>query len=80
MDGGLVKEYMFKATETLFPEKTGTSENYRLSANTVAEHVSDLAGDVLWQLKGKCKDFKAYSIAAGERTDTADIRQLYVFI
>jgi hypothetical protein len=42
--------------------------------------VNDLAGDIQCQLKEKCKDFVAYSIAIDENTDVTDIAQLAVFI
>jgi hypothetical protein len=37
-----------------------------LSANTVADRVNDLAGDIQCELKEKCKDFVAYSVAIDE--------------
>jgi hypothetical protein len=40
--------------------------------------VNDLAGDIVCQLKEKCKDFVAYSIAIDESTNVT--AQLAVFI
>jgi hypothetical protein len=42
--------------------------------------VNDLAGDIQFQLKEKCKDFVAYSISIDKSTDVTDIAQLDVFI
>jgi hypothetical protein len=39
-----------------------------------------LAEDIQCQLKDRCKDFVAYSIAIDESTDVTDIAQLAVFI
>jgi hypothetical protein len=61
-------------------QKTHLFKTISLSANTVADHVNDLARDVQCQLKAKCKDFVTYSIAIDESTDDTDIAQLPVFI
>jgi hypothetical protein len=42
--------------------------------------MNDLAGDIQCQLKEKCKDFVAYSIAIDESTDVTDIAKLAVCI
>jgi hypothetical protein len=42
--------------------------------------VNDLAGDIQCQLKEKCIDFVAYSVATVESTDVTDMRSLlFVF-
>jgi hypothetical protein len=69
-----------KAAEILCPEKQHLFKTISLSANTAADRVSDLAGDIQCHLKVKCKDFVAYSIAIDESTDVTDIAQLAVFI
>jgi hypothetical protein len=69
-----------KAAEILCPEKQQLFKIIRLSANTVADRVNDLAADIQCQLKEKCKDFVAYSIAIDESTDVTDIAQLAIFI
>jgi hypothetical protein len=75
-----VKECILTATEILRPEKQHLFQTISLSANTVAVRVNDLAGDIQCQLKEKCKDFVAYSIAIDESTDVSGIAQLAVFI
>jgi hypothetical protein len=42
--------------------------------------VNNSAGDIQCQLKEKCKNFVAYSIAVHETLDVTDIVQLAVFI
>jgi hypothetical protein len=51
-----------------------------LSANTIADRVNDLAGDIQCQLKEKYEYFVAYSVEIHENTDVTDIAQLAVFI
>jgi hypothetical protein len=69
-----------EAAEMLCPEKEHLFETTSLSANTIADRVNDLAGDIQCQLKEKCKDVVAYSIAIDESTDVTDIAQLAVCI
>jgi hypothetical protein len=59
-------------------QKQQLFKNISLSANTVAERVNDLAGDIQCELKEKCKNCMAYSIAMDESTDVKDIAQLAV--
>jgi hypothetical protein len=79
-DGEYVKECIMKAAEILCPEKDHIFKTISLSANTVANRVNDLAGYIQCQIKEKCKDFVAYSIATDESTDVTDIAQLAYFI
>jgi phosphopantetheinyl transferase (holo-ACP synthase) len=79
MDGEYAKECIMKAAEILCPEKQQLFKNISLSANTVAERVNDLAGDIQCQLKENSKYFVAYSIAIDEGTDVKDIVQLAAF-
>jgi hypothetical protein len=69
-----------KAAEILCPEKQQLFGNINISANTVAECVNDLAGDIQCQLKEKCKNFVVYSIAIDKSKDFKDIAQLAVFV
>jgi hypothetical protein len=43
-----------KAAEILCPEKQHLFKTISLSANTVADHVNDLVGDIQCQLKEQC--------------------------
>jgi hypothetical protein len=79
-NGEYVKECIMKAAEILRPEKQQLFKTISLSANTVADRVNDLAGDIQRQLKEKCKDFVANSIEIDESTDVTDIAQLAVCI
>jgi hypothetical protein len=79
-DGEYMKECVMKAAEILCPKKQQLFKNISLSAKTVAKCVNDLAGDIQCQLKEKCKNFVAYSIAIDESTDVKDIAQLVVFV
>jgi hypothetical protein len=69
-----------KAADILCPEKQHLFKTISLSANTAADRVNDLAGDIQCQFKEKCKDFVVYSISIDESTDVADIAQLAVCI
>jgi hypothetical protein len=69
-----------KAADILCPEKQHLFKTISLSANTVADRVNDLTGDRQCQLKEKCKDFVAYSIAIEESTDVTDVAQLAICI
>jgi hypothetical protein len=80
MDGEYVKECVMKAAEILCPKKQQLFKTISLSANTVVDRVNDLTGDIQCQLKEKCKDFVAYSVAIDESTDVTDIVQLAVFL
>jgi hypothetical protein len=80
MDGEYVKEYIMKAAEILYPEKQHLFKTISLSANTIADRVNDLAGDIQCQLKENLKDFVAYSITIDDSTDVTDMRSLlFVF-
>jgi hypothetical protein len=69
-----------KAAEILCPESNSFLLNISLSANTVAERVNDLAGDIPCQHKETCKNCVAYSIAVDESTDVEHSAQLAVFV
>jgi hypothetical protein len=77
-DDDFVKEFILKATEILCPEKQQLSKSVSHYANTVADRINDLAGDIQYQLTGKCKDTVAYPITTGESTDIMDIVMLAV--
>ena len=71
---------MLKAAETVCPEKRQAFVNISLTRNTVADRISDLAGDLDNQLKRKVKSFIAFSVAIDESTDITDVVQLAIFI
>jgi hypothetical protein len=79
-DGEYVNGCIMKAAEILCPEKQQLFKSISLSANTVAERVNDLAGDIQCQLKEKSKNFVVFSIAIDESTDVKNIAQLAVFV
>ncbi|XP_017770200.1 PREDICTED: general transcription factor II-I repeat domain-containing protein 2-like [Nicrophorus vespilloides] len=79
-DGEYVKKCMIKAVEILCPEKVKLFHAINLSANAVANHVNVFTEDEQLQVKEKCKDFVAYSIAIEENTSVPDHLQLAVYI
>ena len=77
-EGEFVKKCMLQAAHIVCPEKKSQFNNVSLSANTVAEHISDLSSDFYDQLREKAKCFGAYSVALDETTDIADTFQLAI--
>jgi hypothetical protein len=55
-------------------------QSLSLSANTVAERITELSSDIYDQLRGKARVFTAYSVALDESTDKTDTAQLAIFI
>ena len=62
------------------PEKKGQFSNISLSANTVAERISDMSGNIYDQLREKAKHFNSYSLARDESTDVTDTAQLAIYV
>jgi hypothetical protein len=62
------------------PEKQQVFKNVSLSANAVAEIVNDVAGYIQCQLKEKCKNFAACSIATDDSADVKGIAELSVLV
>ncbi|KAF7249505.1 General transcription factor II-I repeat domain-containing protein 2A [Varanus komodoensis] len=79
-DGEFIKECMLQAASIVCPEKKGQFSNITLSANTVAERISDLSGNIYDQLCEKAKHFHAYSVALDESTDVTDTAQLAIYV
>lgn len=79
-EGQFIKDCMLKVADILCPEKKSLFNNLSLSANTVAEQISELLSDIYDQLSGKSSDFTAYSVALDESTDKTGIAQLAIFI
>ncbi|KAM6972592.1 general transcription factor II-I repeat domain-containing protein 2-like [Aplochiton taeniatus] len=79
-EGEFIKNCMFKACDTVCPDKRQLFANVSLSRNTVAERVDQLSTNLKEQLMEKGKYLIAYSLAVDESTDTTDIAQLSIFI
>ncbi len=56
-EGQFMKECMLKVADILCPEKKNLFNN--LSANTVAERITELSSDIYYQLRGKAIVFTA---------------------
>jgi hypothetical protein len=79
-EGEFIKNCMLKASSIVCPEKRSQFCNISLSANTVAERISDLSGNIYQQLCEKAKQFHAYSVALDESTDVTDTAQLAIYV
>lgn len=79
-EGEFLKMCILQAASIVCPEKKGQFSNISLSANTVAERISDLSSDIYDQLCEKAKCFSVYSVALDETTDITDTAQLAVFV
>nr|XP_021321998.1 LOW QUALITY PROTEIN: general transcription factor II-I repeat domain-containing protein 2B-like [Danio rerio] len=71
---------MLQAASIICPEKKGQFSNLSLSANTVAERISDMSSDIYHQLCEKAKCFDAYDVALDESTDITDTAQLTIYV
>ncbi|XP_073681619.1 general transcription factor II-I repeat domain-containing protein 2A-like [Garra rufa] len=79
-EGEFVKKCILQAASIVCPEKKGQFSNISLSANTVAERISDLSNDIYDQLCEKAKCFSVYSVALDETTDINDTAQLAMYV
>lgn len=79
-DGEFVKQCMLQAANIVCPEKKELFGKISISANTVAERISDLSGNIYDQLREKAKHFHSYSLALDESTDVTDTAQLAIYI
>lgn len=79
-EGEFVKKCILQAASIICPEKKGQFSNISLSANTVAERISDLSSDIYDQLCEKAKCFSVYSVALDETTDITDTAQLAMYV
>ena len=77
-EGDFIKECLIKAAEIVCPGSVKAFQVISLSRNTVAERVTDLAGNLSDQIKAKSSSFEAFSIACDESTDIGDVAQLAV--
>ncbi|XP_040587313.1 general transcription factor II-I repeat domain-containing protein 2 isoform X2 [Mesocricetus auratus] len=73
-----LQKYLVGAPDIACPEQALPSASP--PANTVAQPVEDLAGNLLKTLRQKIRSFVAYSIAIDEITDINDTTQLAIFI
>ncbi|TKS65945.1 General transcription factor II-I repeat domain-containing protein 2 [Collichthys lucidus] len=73
-EGEFVKKCILQAASIICPEKKGQFSNISLSANTVAERISDLSNDIYDQLCEKAK------VALDETTDITDTAQLAMYV
>ena len=79
-EGEFVKKCMLLAVSELCPEKLRMFQNISLSRMTVQRRVSDIAANLMNQLKQKVKEFCFYSLAMDESTDCRDTAQLLIYI
>lgn len=75
-----MKTCMLKAAEIVCPDKRQSFANISLTRNSVADRISDLAGDLDTQINHKVKSFVAFSVAIDESKDITDVAQLAIFI
>uniref|UniRef100_A0A803JA82 SPIN-DOC-like zinc-finger domain-containing protein n=1 Tax=Xenopus tropicalis TaxID=8364 RepID=A0A803JA82_XENTR len=79
-EGEFVKKCMLQVASIICPEKKGQFSKISLSANTVAERISDMSSDIYHQLCEKAKCFDAYSVALDESTDITGTAQLTIYV
>ena len=79
-EGEFVKKCLLLAVSELCPEKLRMFQNISLSRMTVQRRVSDIAANLMNQLKQKVKEFCFYSLAMDESTDCRDTAQLLIYI
>ena len=79
-DGEFIKQCMLQAASIVCPEKKAQFSNISFSANTVAERISDMSGNIYDQLREKAKHFHSYSLALDESTDVTDTAQLAIYV
>lgn len=71
---------MPKVAEMFAAEKWQAFANIGLTRNTVAERISELAGDVDWQLMDKVMSFIAFLVAIDDSMDVTYAAQEAMFI
>ncbi len=79
-EGQFMTDCMLKVAKIRCPENKNMFNNLSLSANTVAERITELSSDIYDQLRGKARVLTAYSMALDESTDKTDTAQLAIFI
>jgi hypothetical protein len=75
-----VKKCLLIAASELCPDKKNVFENISLSCMRVQRRVTDISNNLSNQLSEKSEEFKYYSLAMDESTDSTDTAQLLIFI
>lgn len=71
---------MLKVCVQVCPDQIQTFQNVSLSRNTMADRVTELAGNLSTQLTEESRSYTAFSLAVDESTDNTDTAQLSIFI
>jgi hypothetical protein len=79
-EGEFVKKCLLIAASELCPDKKSVFENITLSRMTVQRRVTDISNNLSNQLSEKAEEFKYYSLAMVESTDSTDTAQMSIFI
>ena len=79
-DGDLIKKCILTAVEEIIPEKIELFKDISLSRNTITRRVENIGKNILTQLQTKAQQFKYFSLALDESTDTTDTVQLLIII
>lgn len=79
-DSEFIKQCMLQAASIVCPEKKAQFSNISISANTVAERISDMSGNIYDQRREKAKHFHSYSLALDESTNVTDMTQLAIYV
>lgn len=79
-DSEFIKQCILHFASIVCPEKKDQLSNISISANTVAEHNSDMSGNIYNHLREKAKHFHLYSVALDENTGVTDAAQLAKYV
>ena len=75
-----IKKCILQAANIICSKKKSQFNTISLSANSLAESVSEISSNIYEQLREKAKCFSAYSIALDESTDNTDTAQLAIHL
>uniref|UniRef100_A0A3P9CDW4 SPIN-DOC-like zinc-finger domain-containing protein n=1 Tax=Maylandia zebra TaxID=106582 RepID=A0A3P9CDW4_9CICH len=79
-EGTFLKQCMLKVCVQMCPDQIQTFQTVSLSRNTIADRVTELAGNLSTQLTEESRSYTAFSLAVDESTDNTDTAQLSIFI